>query len=90
MKQVKMNVTEELEALGKKSVKKKDIVPIVGMAIGAAVCCFFLGMEYKTIDTMRTEHMINTIYENNPALKKLCEEFEEGVRDYCTKNNTKM
>ena len=89
MKQVKMNLSEELEAYFKsqEDCKKKHnlkkackILFILGGGIG----CFMLGSKY--CESCITRGLAN-IYSNYPDVEKA---MFESLKDYCLKNNMKL
>ena len=90
MKQVKMNLSEELKTYLKsqENCKKKKqyfkkackILFILGGGIG----CFMLGGKYSELCISRG---LYEIYSNYPDVEKA---MFESLKDYCLKNNTKF
>ena len=89
MKQVKMNLSEELKTYFKSqdNCKKKhnlknacQILFILGGGIG----CFMLGSKYRESCISRG---FEKVYSNYPDVKKA---MFESLKDYCLKNNTKL
>ena len=89
MKQVKMNLSEELKAYFKsqEDCKKKQnlrkackILFILGGGIG----CFMLGSKYCELCISRG---LEKIYSNYPDVEKV---MFESLKDYCLKNNVKL
>lgn len=89
MKQVKMNLSEELKAYFKsqEDCKKKQnlrkackILFILGGGIG----CFMLGSKYCELCISRG---LGKICSNYPDVEKV---MFESLKDYCLKNNVKL
>ena len=89
MKQVKMNLSEELKTYFKsqEDYKKKQylrkackILFILGVGIG----CFMIGRKYCELCVDRG---LKKVYSNYPDVEKA---MFDSLKDYCLKNNIKL
>ena len=86
MKQVKMNLSEELknyfksqeDCKKKQSIKKAYKILFV---LGGGIGCFMLGSKYSELCISRG---LKKIYSNYPDVEKA---MFESLKDYCLKNN---
>lgn len=89
MKQVKMNLSEELKTYFKsqEDYKKKQYLRkeckrlfVLGVGIG----CFMLGSKYCELCIARG---LKKVYSNYPDVEKA---MFDSLKDYCLKNNMKL
>ena len=89
MKQVKMNLSEELknffksqeDCKKKQNLKKACDVLVI---LGGGIVCFMLGSKYSELCISRG---LDKIYSNYPDVEKA---MFESLKDYCAKNNIKL
>ena len=86
MKQVKMNLSEELETYFKsqEDCKKKQNIKNaceILFVLGGGIGCFLLGMKYSEL---RIGRGLKKIYSNYPDVEKA---MFESLEDFCLKNN---
>ena len=86
MKQVKMNLSEELKAYFKsqEDYKKKQYLKKVCKVLfilGGGIGCFMLGSKYSEVCISRG---LEKIYSNYPDVEN---DMFESLKDYCVKNN---
>lgn len=89
MKQVKMNLSDELEDYFKshEDCKKKQNLKKACKTLfilGGGIGCFMLGDKYSKLCITRG---MNKIYSNYPDVQKA---MFESLKDYCIKNNLKL
>lgn len=89
MKQVKMNLSEELKNFLKsqEGCKKKQHFRKVCKTLfilGGGIGCFMLGSKYSEVCISRG---LEKIFSNYPDVEKA---MFESVKDYCLKNNVKF
>lgn len=89
MKQVKMDLSEEVEAYLKSqdNCKKKQYLKKackILFILGGGIGCFILGGKYSELCISRG---MQKIYSNYPDVEKA---IFESLKDYCLKNNTKF
>ena len=89
MKQVKMNLSEELKTYFKsqEDYKKKQYLKKVCKVLfilGGGIGCFMLGSKYCEVCISRG---LKKIYSNYPDVEKA---MFESLKDYCLKNNMKL
>ena len=88
MKQVKMNLSEELKNFFKsqEDCKKKQNLKKacdVLLILGGGIVCFMLGSKYSELCISRG---LYKIFNNYPNAKKV---MLDSLKDYCVKNNIK-
>ena len=88
MKQVKMNLSEELKTYFKsqEDYKKKQYLKKVCKVLfilGGGIGCFMLGSKYCEVCISRG---LKKIYSNYPDVEN---DMFESLKDYCVKNNIK-
>ena len=89
MKQVKMNLSEELKAYFKSQEDYKNKQNLknackVLFVLGGGIGCFMLGSKYSELCISRG---LKKIYSNYPYVEKA---MFESLEDYCLKNNMKL
>ena len=86
MKQVKMNLSEELKTYftSQENCKKKQYLRKackILFVLGGGIGCFMLGSKYSELCISRG---LEKIYSNYPDVEKA---MFESFKDYCVKNN---
>ena len=89
MKQVKMNLSEELKTYFKSQEhckKKPNLRKVckILFILGGGIVCFMLGSKYCEACISRG---LYKIYSNYPDVEKA---MFESLKDYCLKNNMKL
>ena len=89
MKQVKMNLSEELKTYfksqeGRKKKQNFKKACKILFILGGGIGCFMLGSKYCEICINRG---MAKIYGNYPDVEKA---MFESLKDYCVKNNLKL